>query len=138
MRIERPATSADAQGFVRPISIRRSVTSIDSNGRQYAAGWLRTLSATGDFVYSGCYSVRLLPGSDQPSVHVAFPLESGNVQVFLRPGVQADGSLVLASPPGPFGADGAYVVVRNGSSAHATTGWSWSLRRRNRERKYAP
>lgn len=36
----------------------------------------------GDHVYSGCYSTRELPGSEQPSVHVAFPLEAGNVQVF--------------------------------------------------------
>ena len=52
-------------------------------------------------------------------MHVAFPLESGNVQVFLRPGVRADGSLVLSSPPGPFGGDGAYVTVRHGQKAYA-------------------
>lgn len=85
---------------------------LDADGRQVAAGWLRTLAATGEFVYSGCYSVRRLPGSDQPSVHVSFPLESGNVQVFLRPSVERDGSLILSSPAGPFGSDGAYVVVR--------------------------
>jgi hypothetical protein len=109
----------------RPLDVAHGIDSrvvhlLDADGRQHAAGWLRTLAATGDFVYSGCYSARLLPGSDQPSVHVAFPLESGNVQVFLRPSAQADGSLVLSSPPGPFGSDGAYVVVRNGSGAHAT------------------
>jgi hypothetical protein len=43
---------------------------------------------------------------------VAFPLESGNVQVFLRPGVRPDGSLELSSQAGAFGDDGAYVVVR--------------------------
>ena len=52
-------------------------------------------------------------------MHVAFPLESGNVQVFLRPGVQADGSLVLSSPSGVFGGDGAYVTVRDGRDAYA-------------------
>ena len=31
----------------------------------------------------------------RPSVHVTFPLEEGNVQVFLRPTVLADGSLEL-------------------------------------------
>lgn len=94
---------------------------VDADGHQYAAGWLRTLSATGEFVYSGCYSARLLPGSDQPSVHVAFPLESGNVQVFLRPRIHSDGSLVLSSPGGAFGEDGAYVVVRDGGDrAYAT------------------
>ena len=44
-------------------------------------------------------------------MHVTFPLESGNVQVFLRPEVRPDGSLVLESPRGSFGEDGAYVVV---------------------------
>jgi len=108
----------------RPLDVARGMDSrvvhlMDASGEQYAAGWLRTLSATGEFVYSGCYSARLLPGSDQPSVHVAFPLESGNVQVFLRPSVQADGSLVLSSPSGVFGGDGAYVTVRDGRGAYA-------------------
>ena len=101
-----------------PLDVARGIDSrvvhlLDANGGQHAAAWLRTLSASSDFVYSGCYSARLLPGSKQPSVHVAFPLESGSVQVFVRPSVQADGSLVLSSLPGPFGGDGAYVVVRN-------------------------
>jgi len=97
----------------------RVVHLMDADGEQNATGWLRTLSATGEFVYSGCYSARVLPGSDQPSVHVAFPLESGNVQVFLRPSVQADGSLVLSSPSGAFGDNGAYVTVRDGREAYA-------------------
>jgi hypothetical protein len=109
---------------VRPLDVAHGMDSrvvhlMDANGGQCAAGWLRTLSATGEFVYSGCYSARLLPGSDQPSVHVAFPLESGNVQVFLRPSVQADGSLVLSSPSGAFGDNGAYVTVRDGREAYA-------------------
>lgn len=109
----------------RPLDVAHGMDShvvhlIDANGKQHAAGWLRTLSATGEFVYSGCYSARLLPGSEQPSVHVAFPLELGNVQVFLRPSVQPDGSLLLSSPAGTFGDDGAYVVVREASGrAHA-------------------
>ena len=52
-----------------------------------------------------------MPGTDQPSVHVAFPLEAGNVQVFLRPRVLPGGDLELTSPTGTFGDDGAYVVV---------------------------
>jgi len=109
----------------RPLDVAHGVDSrivqlVGSNGQQHAAGWLRTLAATGEFVYSGCYSARLLPGSDQPSVHVAFPVESGNVQVFLRPSAPADGSLVLSSPPGAFGDAGAYVVVRGRrGGAHA-------------------
>lgn len=91
----------------RPLDVAHGMDSrivhlIDANGQQRSAGWLRTLVATGEFVYSGCYSIRLLPGSDQASVHVAFPLESGNVQVLLQPKVQSDGSLVLVSPPGGF------------------------------------
>ncbi len=111
----------------RPLDVAHGMDSrvvhlLGEDGRQLAAGWLRTLAATGEFVYSGCYAARRLPGSDRPSVHVAFPLEQGNVQVFLRPSVGPDGSLVLSSPPGGFGADGAYVVVggdRADRAAHA-------------------
>ena len=91
----------------------RVVTLLDGDGEQRAAGWIRTLRSTGEYVYSGCYAVRTLPGSPQPSVHVTFPLEEGNVQVFLRPAVLPDGSLELSSPAGAFGTDGAYVVVRD-------------------------
>ncbi len=54
---------------------------------QRAAGWIRTLRSTGEYVYSGCYSSRCAARADRPSVHVTFPLEEGNVQVFLRPRV---------------------------------------------------
>jgi hypothetical protein len=91
----------------------------DADGRQRAAGWLRTLRSTGEYVYSGCYSSRRLPESDRASVHVTFPLEEGNVQVFLRPRVLPGGDLELTSPSGAFGADGAYVVVRVGDEVHA-------------------
>ena len=90
----------------------------DTEGNQLAAAWLRTLRATGSYVFSGCYSVRSLPGADRPSVHVAFPLESGNVQVFLRPYAE-DGALILRSPPAPFAGDGAYVVVEDRGGAYA-------------------
>ena len=36
------------------------------------------------------------------------------MQVFLRPSVTADDGLLLESPRGEFGEDGAYVVVRDG------------------------
>ncbi|MFI5934279.1 hypothetical protein [Actinoplanes sp. NPDC051494] len=97
----------------------RVATIVDAAGRQRAAGWMRTLRSTGEYVYSGCYSTRVLPGSRQPSVHVAFPLQSGNVQVFLRPTVLAGGALGLTSPAGPFGRDGAYVVVEESGRTHA-------------------
>jgi hypothetical protein len=110
---------------MRPLDVAHGMDSRvavieDADGRQRAAGWVRWLRATGEYVYSGCYSARLLPGSGRPSVHVAFPLEAGNVQVFLRPTVTADGALELTSPAGEFGNDGAYVVVRHrNGGAHA-------------------
>lgn len=104
-----------AHGMDSRVSVIR-----DGDGRQVAAGWLRTLRATGEFVFSGCYSSRRLPGADRASVHVAFPLEAGSVQVFLRPRVLPDGSFLLESPAGPFGADGAYVVVEDGGRVHAS------------------
>ena len=104
---------------MRPLDVSRGMDSsveviTDREGHPVATGWLRTLRSTGEFVFSGCYSHRTLPGADRPSVHVAFPLESGNVQVFLRPSIDPDGSLWLRSPGDPFGGDGAYVVVEDG------------------------
>jgi hypothetical protein len=40
----------------------RVVTIHDALGKQRAAAWLRTLRSTGEYVYSGCYSTRVLPG----------------------------------------------------------------------------
>lgn len=91
-----------------------------ADGRQIGAGWLRTLRSTGDYVFSGCYSTRRLPGAQQDSIHVAFPLEKGNVQVFLRPEVGEGGSLWLHSPGEEFGGHGAYVVVEQGGGVHAS------------------
>lgn len=97
----------------------RVVAIVDADGKQRAAGWLRTLRATGEYVFSGCYSSRTLPGSAQPSVHAAFPLEAGNVQVFLKPTALPGGGFRLSSPSGPFGTDGAYVLVTDRGGAHA-------------------
>jgi len=97
-----------AQGMDSRIDLIR-----DAEARQVAAAWLRTLRASGRFVFSGCYSTHCLPGAGRPSVHVAFPLESGNVQVFLRPRVVESGGLLLQSLPGRFGQDGTYVVVND-------------------------
>lgn len=107
----------------RPLDVARGMDSRltlirDGRGEQVGAVWVRTLRVDGRHVFSGCYSVRRLPGAVGPSVHVAFPLEAGNVQVFLRPSVTDDGGLVLESPSGLFGQDGAYVVVR-GRRDHA-------------------
>ncbi len=108
----------------RPLDVAYGIDSrvaiiVDAEGEQRAAAWLRTLRSTGEYVYSGCYSSRLLPGDRQPSVHVAFPLEAGNVQVFLRPSVLPGGALELSSPAGRFGEIGAYVVVKDLGDTHA-------------------
>lgn len=108
----------------RPLHVAHGMDSrvaiiADAEGEQRAAAWIRTLRSTGEYVYSGCYSSRLLPGHTQPSVHVAFPLEAGNVQVFLRPRVLPGGALELSSPPGSFGDNGAYVVVEDRGRTHA-------------------
>ena len=86
----------------RPLEVSRGMDSrvvalLDGSGTQQGAAWLRTLKATGEWAFSGCYSARRLPGADRASVHVAFPLESGNVQVFLRPRVLPTGALELSS-----------------------------------------
>lgn len=109
---------------IRPLDVAYGIDSRvvpikDHSGEQLAAGWLRTLRRTGGYVYSGCYTTRTLPGARGRSVHVSFPLESGNVQVFLRPVLGPDGSLLLLSGRGRFGQDGAYVVVRHGQGDYA-------------------
>lgn len=112
---------------VQPLDVSHGIDSeivaiLDGEGRQVWAAWLRRLRRTGQFLFSGAYAVRTLPGAPRPSVHVTFPLEQGNVQVFLRPEVRADGALVLSSASRAFGSDGAYVVV------HGTGGDAWAAR----------
>ncbi|QCQ90251.1 hypothetical protein [Rhodococcus sp. SGAir0479] len=89
------------------------------DGEHAGSAWLRTLRRTGDYMFSGYYRVGRLPDRAQPSVHVSFPLESGNVQVYLRPSNGPDGSMTLSSPPGRFGDDGAYVTVVEGERTYA-------------------
>lgn len=101
---------------VRPLDVSRGIDSrvlpvLGASGEQVWAGWLRRLRATDDVLFSGAYRSSTVPGHDGPCVHVAFPLERGNVQVLLAPTARADGALVLDSGPGRFGAPGAYVVV---------------------------
>lgn len=108
---------------MRPLDVAHGMDSVvtpilDAQGEQVAAAWTRDLRATGRTVFSGAYATRTLPGADRPSVHVTFPLESGNLQVFLRPSVLDGGGFLLESLGGRFGEDGAYVVVR-GRRSHA-------------------
>ncbi|WP_037139983.1 hypothetical protein [Rhodococcoides fascians] len=101
---------------VQPLAVAHGVDSevteiVDADGRHAGSAWLRTLRKTGDYMYSGYYRASTLPSASGPSVHVTFPLEDGNVQIFLKPTVGEGGSLVLTSPSGRFGQDGAYTVV---------------------------
>ncbi len=111
---------------VRPLDVSRGIDSRvlpvrDAAGEQVWAGWLRRLRATDDVLFSGAYRSTRVPGRAGPCVHVAFPLEQGNVQVFLAPTVRADGALVLDSGPGRFGEAGAYVLVLDeGGAPHAS------------------
>ncbi|MEV0355055.1 hypothetical protein AB0H71_03240 [Nocardia sp. NPDC050697] len=109
---------------IRPLDTARGIDSrvetlLDGAGAHLGAAWLRTSRATGEYIYSGFYRTAVLPGSTQPSVHVCFPLPLGTIQVFLRPEPGENGALRLVSPPGPFGADGAYVTVVEGERAWA-------------------
>lgn len=84
---------------------------LGEDGVQIGVAWIRTLPATGQYMYSGWYGTATLPGSMRPSLRVVFPLPNGSLIVFLRPENGSDGDLVLASPLGAFGEEGAYLVV---------------------------
>lgn len=114
-RVQQLALPTRAVEVAEGMSSRITVIT-DRDGIHRGTAWMRTLRATGDVVFSDCYGTRVLPGSSQPSVHVTFPLESGNVQVFLAPRVLPGGDLELSSPAGRFGQDGAYVVVQTEGS----------------------
>lgn len=99
----------------------RVVAFVDAAGHHLGTAWQRILRATDTTVFGGFYGVVSLPGADRPSVRVVFPLPNGNLTVFLRPDVMADGALRLTSPQGRFGEDGAYLVVWPAGQDH---GWA--------------
>ena len=100
----RPLDTAQGMGS-RVVGVR------DSGGTQLGAAWLRDLRSTGQTVYSGWYGVARLPNAEGPSIEVVFPLPNGNLTIFLRPEVGRDGALILTSPLGRFGEEGAYLIV---------------------------
>jgi len=83
----------------------------DADDRVVGAAWLRTMRKTGETTYSGQYGVARLPGSTQPVVRVVFPLPIGWLPVFLTPEADRDGGFHLHSRVGPFGSEGAYLVM---------------------------
>lgn len=117
-RLQQLALPVDALAVAHGVD-SEIVRIVGADGAHAGSAWLRTLRRTGDYMFSGYYRVGSLPGHNQPSVHVSFPLEQGNVQVYLRPSNGPDGAMTLSSPPGPFGDDGAYVTVLDGGRTYA-------------------
>ena len=108
----------------RPLEVAGGIdSSVDvlreAGGARRGAVWTRVLRATGVHMFNGYYRTGTVPGEPRPGVHVAFPLEAGNIQVHLRVEHLDGGALLLTSPPGAFGDVGAYVVVTRGDRAHA-------------------
>ena len=94
----------------------------DLEGSQVGAAWLRTLRSSGQTIYSGWYSTELLPGAVRPSIRKP----SFHSQMEVLPSscgqeVRSDGALVLSSPAGRFGSEGAYLVV---ARADRKSGWA--------------
>lgn len=117
-RLQQLALPVDALAVAHGVD-SEIVRIVGPDGTHAGSAWLRTLRKTGDYMFSGYYRVGRLPRHDQPSVHVSFPLEQGNVQVYLRPSNGPDGAMTLSSPPGPFGDDGAYVMVIDDGRTYA-------------------
>ena len=97
---------------MRPLDVARGMDSrvvviADANGRQHTTGWIRTLRATGEYVYSGPTATAACPAPTATACMWPSRCEAGNVQVFLIPSVGEGGSLWLRSPGDRFGADGA-------------------------------
>jgi hypothetical protein len=99
----------------------RVVGVVDADGSHLGTAWQRTMRSTGRTTFGGFYGIATRPAASRPSVRVVFPLPNGSLTVFLRPDVTADGGLTLTSPPGGFGEDGAYLLVRPGASSQ---GWA--------------
>jgi hypothetical protein len=100
----------------------RVVGFVGPDGAHLGTAWQRTMRSTGATTFGGFYGVATGPAARRPSVRVVFPLPNGSLTVLLRPEVTADGGLVLDSPTGAFGDDGAYLVVRPG--ARSPRGWA--------------
>lgn len=104
-----------------PLAASRGITSAvlpmtAGDGRVLGTVWQRTLRATGETLFGGFYGVTRLPLTRRPSIRVVFPLPNGSLSVFLRPEQGPGGALRLHSPPGRFGEDGAYLLVRSAGS----------------------
>lgn len=94
---------------------------IGPDGRTLGTAWQRTARSTGATIFGGFYGIVTRPSASRPSIRVVFPLPNGSLTVFLRPDAAPNGGLVLSSPAGAFGDDGAYLVLRPDAGPH---GWA--------------
>lgn len=99
----------------------RVIGLVDPDASHLGTAWQRTIRSTGTTIFGGFYGVATTPSASRPSIRVVFPLPNGSLTVFLRPDATADGGLVLSSPAGEFGDDGAYLIVRPNARSQ---GWA--------------
>jgi hypothetical protein len=99
----------------------RVVGLVGPDGSHLGTAWQRTMRSTGRTTFGGFYGITTRPAAERPSVRVVFPLPNGSLTVLLRPDATADGGFTLSSPPGRFGEDGAYLIVRPGARSQ---GWA--------------
>jgi hypothetical protein len=83
---------------------------LESRKVRYTA-WVREIHATRRVCYAGNYSITFVPKLPFPCVRVVFPLPNGNAVVLMRPQVNEDGSITIASAGSSFGDAGFYFVV---------------------------
>lgn len=80
-------------------------------GQVAITAWVRQLERSGRVLYAGSYSTCQVPGSADPCIKVVFPLPTGNGLVVLRPSVDTEGALTVASVGRRFGDPGFYFTV---------------------------
>jgi hypothetical protein len=79
--------------------------------------WLRTFQATGKVVYMGIYGTCRLP-SGNVCIKAVFPLPNGNATVIMKPGVTAEGALILDGSGKKSGDAGFYFQLQDAKDDH--------------------
>jgi hypothetical protein len=90
----------------------------ESRELRYTA-WVRQLLTTRNVLYSGSYSLCVVPGFTGRCVKVVFPLPNGNAMVIMHPESHPDGSFSLTSSGHGFGDPGFYFTVHDGKTIWA-------------------
>ena len=84
----------------------------DANGKRKYTGWLRRLNNPERVIYTGLYSVVKISENTPPLIKVTFPVPQGSASVYLKPSLDADGSLRLSSKAKGFGGPGFYRILK--------------------------